>query len=376
MKLLFVGEFAGFAGGIERYIYKTAELLREHGHSISGLFKEPGKGEADFCTVFDKTYFLKELDSVPDDFDFAIIHKVRDPLIMATLLQRFRVITVIHDHEYYCPRHSLYYPIIYKNCFYTTSRLLCGLCGMTRLCSNSLLKKAYESFFTSPRLWHKICASERLVVLSEFMRKLAVTNGAPEDKTKIIYPYIKLPEVASSVKINSDPPHLLVPGQLVRGKGVDQLLKAVPKIKGEFVIDILGSGKDEERLRIQAKPLGEAVQFHGWQNHPETFFAKASAVLLPWRWLEPFGLVGPEALANGIPLVGFNVGGIDEYLIDGETGLLAPRGNIKAFAEAVSRIVASPELRAELGENGRELVRNKFSKQRFIESWETLLLSK
>ena len=374
MKLLFVGEFAGFAGGIERYMYQAAELMRERGHRIYGLFEMPGKDQNEFCKVFESTHFLDALDSVPEDIDIAIIHKIREPEALSAIMKRFPVISVIHDHEYYCPRHSLYYPFVHKNCHYTTSRLLCGLCGMTRSCRAGFAERANDSFIKKPRVWNLICASSYLVVLSDFMRNLAITNGAPAEKTEIIYPYIKIP-AKTERKQNRAEAHLLVAGQLIRGKGVDLLLSAVPHIKGNFTVDILGSGEEEENLRHLSKPLSidGKVKFHSWANHPERFFADAALAVLPWRWQEPFGLVGPEALANGIPLVGFDIGGIREYLIDGSTGLLVPYGDIKRLAAAVSQLLVDVELRRQMGANGRVYVQANFGRESFLGNWEYLL---
>src|SRR5690606_15526327 len=93
----------------------------------------------------------------------------------------------------------------------------------------------------------------------------------------------------------------------------------------------------------------------------------------PWRWQEPFGLVGPEALANGIPLVGFDIGGIREYLIDGSTGLLVPYGDIKRLAAAVSQLLVDVELRRQMGANGRVYVQANFGRESFLGNWEYLL---
>ena len=85
MKLLFVVYFDGFAGGIERYMYQAAELMRERGHRIYGLFEMPGKDQNEFCKVFESTHFLDALDSVPEDIDIAIIHKIREPEALSAI---------------------------------------------------------------------------------------------------------------------------------------------------------------------------------------------------------------------------------------------------------------------------------------------------
>jgi glycosyltransferase involved in cell wall biosynthesis len=68
-----------------------------------------------------------------------------------------------------------------------------------------------------------------------------------------------------------------------------------------------------------------------------------------------------EAMAAGLPVVGTRVGGIPGRVVDGETGLLVDRERPEELAAALDWLAASPERRAELGQRGRERVREHFS---------------
>jgi glycosyltransferase involved in cell wall biosynthesis len=61
------------------------------------------------------------------------------------------------------------------------------------------------------------------------------------------------------------------------------------------------------------------------------------------------------------PVVGTNVGGIPEVIVDEETGLLVPPRDIRSLAQAMGRLMADPDYRRELGRRGREMVVEKFS---------------
>ena len=122
-------------------------------------------------------------------------------------------------------------------------------------------------------------------------------------------------------------------------------------------------------LKRQAEPLGASVVFHGFSPSPDDAFRGVRAVVLPWRWQEPFGLVGPEALAHGVPIVGFDVGAVREYLEDGRTGLLVPSGDVAAFARAVERLLNDASFAAGLGSRGRELVASRFTASALLEGW-------
>ena len=113
--------------------------------------------------------------------------------------------------------------------------------------------------------------------------------------------------------------------------------------------------------------------FHGYSPDPDDIYRGVRAAVLPWRWQEPFGLVGPEALAHGVPLVGFDVGAAREYLVDGETGLLVPPGDTVALAQAIDRLLNDPAQAVSMGRRGRELVSARFTDDALLSGWRGLL---
>ena len=66
--------------------------------------------------------------------------------------------------------------------------------------------------------------------------------------------------------------------------------------------------------------------------------------------IEPFGRIAIEAMAAGTPVVGPNVGGISETVVDGETGILVAPGALDAFANATEQLIRDPSLRAKNGQ--------------------------
>lgn len=92
---------------------------------------------------------------------------------------------------------------------------------------------------------------------------------------------------------------------------------------------------------------------------------------------EAFGLTVLEAMACGTPVVGFDVGGIPDMVTPGETGLLAPAGDIEGLAAAIRQLLEDAELRARLGMNCRKRVLEKFTLERqaraYIVLYESLL---
>jgi glycosyltransferase involved in cell wall biosynthesis len=81
-----------------------------------------------------------------------------------------------------------------------------------------------------------------------------------------------------------------------------------------------------------------------------------------------------EAMATGLPVIATAVGGNPEVVVDGESGLLFPAGDVPALVSHLSRLSAQPGLRAQLGQRAIERVRNEFSLDSMVREYEQLYL--
>ena len=371
-RVLFISEFSGFAGGIERFIFHTARLLRAAGMEVLGQFDRPARDEARFLRGFDRICHAGETAEV----DLAVVHKISDPARLERLLEHYgdKLALYVHDHDYYCPRTYRYTPFGRKDCARPYSMLRCGLCAMA----------------TSPRHWRggpfaALAARtvkcrrrlelmrnvRRVAVLSEFMRDTLVSNGFAPENVTVIPPPVPVPEELPPRPENT-PPKLLFTGQLIRGKGVDQLLRALPLVRHPFTLTVAGDGNQRAELELLAARTGEAdrIRFTGWVPDPERLVFESDIAVLPFFWQEPFGLVGPEALARELPVVAFRTGGVDEWLRDGENGFAAPPRDIAGFAAAIEKLLEDRELRRRFGAAGRQLVRERFSEPEYVRRFE------
>ena len=367
-RVLFVSEFAGFTGGIERFIYQTAQLLRGAGFEVAGQFGHPARDEARFLRGFDHIYHSGETAEV----DLAVVHKVTDPEHLEKLLERYgdRLALYVHDHDYYCPRTYRYTPFGRKNCERAYSMTRCGLCAMAvspRRWRGGFFSELTARTVKCRRRLELLKKVPRVAVLSEFMRGNLVANGFAPERITVIPPPIPVPPELPPRPDNA-PPRLLFTGQLIRGKGVDQLLRALPLVRHPFVLMIAGEGNQRPELERLSASLGLAdkVNFAGWVADPEKLVLESNIAVLPFFWQEPFGLVGPEALARELPVVAFRTGGVDEWLRDGENGFAVPPRDVRGFAAAVEKLLEDPELRRRFGAAGRKLVKERFSEAEYV----------
>ena len=368
-KILFLGEYTGFAGGIERYAFQTAQLLRQHNFQVDWCGRTPAREEAAFRRGFDAVFAP---DEVQGGYDLAALHKLPPPETLRCWRKLFgeRLIFWAHDHDLYCPRHHYYTPFGRINCHRAYSPLRCALCA--RIASPRswrLLRRGQSELLRELR-------EHRAVVLSDFMRDNLCRNGFAPGLVRKIPPVIPVAaEAAPPETAETDAPlKLLFLGQLIRGKGADLLLDALASAKFPWRLRLVGDGKDRAMLEKRVRRAGWSGQaaLPGWLTDPEPELAACDAVVFPSRWQEPFGLSGAEGAAHGKPVVAFDTGGVREWLEDERNGFLAPPNDVAALADRLARL-RDPALRRQLGAAGRLLVRERFAPECFLKHFQALL---
>lgn len=138
-----------------------------------------------------------------------------------------------------------------------------------------------------------------------------------------------------------------------------------------------GGGPLRARCERLAEELGIAdrITFLGPVAHhdvPEVM--RSLDILVNCSRVESFGVVICEASASGKAVVATDVGGVRETVIDGTTGLLVPRDDPEALAQAICRLVEDPLLRQRMGEAGRRMVRERYKWPACVEDFERILL--
>jgi glycosyltransferase involved in cell wall biosynthesis len=156
---------------------------------------------------------------------------------------------------------------------------------------------------------------------------------------------------------------LVTASRLSLKNAVDDLIRSLRELPQTYKAFIVGAGEDGEMLHALTAELGleSRVVFAGSKTHDELPAILQSAdVFVRASLSEGLGNSFLEAMAAGIPIVGTEVGGIPDFLKDGETGLFCEPRNPSSLAKAVRRIQEEPGLRSRLVENGVRLVRERY----------------
>jgi D-inositol-3-phosphate glycosyltransferase len=152
-------------------------------------------------------------------------------------------------------------------------------------------------------------------------------------------------------------------GRLSREKGIVDLLHAWARAAPSALLVVVGPDMpghpwDEgPRVRALAATDGLAgrVLLFGASSDTALLYRAADLAVVPSHW-ESFGISAAEAMASGLPVVASAVGGLTDYVIDGENGRLVPRQNIEALAAAIDEIVADEDLRRRMGLAARQAI--------------------
>jgi glycosyltransferase involved in cell wall biosynthesis len=143
-------------------------------------------------------------------------------------------------------------------------------------------------------------------------------------------------------------------GRMTKLKGGDLLVRAVAEASARLgtpiTLTMVGDGPQRPDWEKLATRLNVRASFVGWKSGEDRWpwLRRASLLAVPSVWPEPFGLVGLEAAAFGVPAVAFDVGGIRDWLTPGENGFLVQRDSLHptAFADALVTAFSRPELLA------------------------------
>jgi glycosyltransferase involved in cell wall biosynthesis len=384
-RILFVHEHLGAFGGAEVNIALTAAELRTRGYEVGLLYdRTTGKDESAWRSLFSPIYQAGSSD--PEQVvagyspDIIYVHNPGKTQVLESLLKSRRpVVRMVHDHSMYCMRG-------YKYNYFT--RHICTHAASFRCvfpCLASVVRNPSGPVpikFSSLRAKKREIALNRrcdsLVVYSDYSRQELIRNGFDPERIHIHAPIRCEGDAAPWSRFSAEN-LILFAGQIIRGKGVDMLLKALARIKVPFHAVIMGDGNHRKKCEKLAQALGLAdrVQFTGYVPPGESreFYLRASVLAVSSLWPEPFGMVGPEAMRYGLPVVAFDAGGISEWLINGENGYLVPWAETGEFATRIEQLLMNKDLARELGRNGRDRVNRVYNVRHQVNVLEALFNS-
>ncbi len=235
------------------------------------------------------------------------------------------------------------------------------------------------------KVWHEFAVdrwlakrTDRVVVNSSAISEFYIEHGLPAEKFVVIANGVSRPAVSSQDRgellqsLNLPPEARLIGavGRLWPQKRLKDLIWAADLLKvirDDVHLLVIGDGPDRERLlryREQVR-IKDRVHFLGHRTDVESLLPHFDLLWLASGY-EGLPNVVMEAMAAGVPVVATDIPGTRELVISGETGFLVPVGDRAAFAQRANQILEDRELRARLGEAGKQRMESEFSVERMV----------
>jgi glycosyltransferase involved in cell wall biosynthesis len=376
VKILQLSKEFSATGGTGLYVSSVSRALAAAGHHVtvihsdsSPIDRSPGidqfhvdefdayTGEAAATAVARRV--MEIVDRARPDV--VHVHGNNNFVLQAALQRKHPTLKTLHVYDF-CPSGARYHDVGGRTCRHVPGALCVPRMAYKRCVTTkrpSTILWLYRRAMDAGRV-HGEAAG--IIVASAFVRDQALASGYAPDRLHVVPLFVDLP---------SDPPaplptapRLLFVGRVTREKGVTRLLHAARRLTGPWTLTIAGDGADLRRVKRLAARLGIAdrVEFPGWVggDRLHALYRNAQVVVVPSIWPEPFGLVGLEAMSHARPVVAFAVGGIPEWLSDGETGFLVPPRDVRSMAARIQQLLDDPTQAARMGLAGRARVERDF----------------
>lgn len=231
--------------------------------------------------------------------------------------------------------------------------------------------------------WFEKRSAARIVCPYRAARDEMVDHGVSEEVAAVV-PFCVDPRKFDQVTAEPPPPdspfRLFMVARLVEGKGHKELLQAVahlPHLHSKLRVVVLGDGAERPAIEAEMRRLrlGGLVDIMGHVANETVpaLMGTASAVVLPsYMPGETFPLSLIEGMAMRLPTIGSRWFGIPDIVAHGETGFVVEPRDVAGLASAIERLVTSPELARQMGQNGYERAMKFFTASAVAEAYDRI----
>lgn len=247
-------------------------------------------------------------------------------------------------------------------------RLAAKICGFKSIFTahgwaftEGVPERTAKIYRTLERLAAKI--TTHIITVSEYDRNLALKyKVAPPEQITVIHNGV--PDVEYPVRVNAPldrPMKLLMVARFGGQKDHKLLLSALKNCRDlHWTLDLVGRGDPQEfRTYCAENNMSDRVTFLGERDNVSDLLKDIDVFMLISRW-EGLPISILEAMRASVPVIASDVGGVRESVVDGKTGYLVPRGDVKSLELALRRIIKDPDNAFRMGMAGHELYKTSF----------------
>ena len=212
-------------------------------------------------------------------------------------------------------------------------------------------------------------------------RKLDLLVALNQEDAKDWSRFLRTKVITNVVHLNSsgrvasqDNKRVIFVGRYTEQKGIPDLFKIWQLVHSKYpdwYLDLFGEGELLNDISAEAERLNMNIHIHQSDHHIFDRYMESSIFVLTSLY-EPFGLVMPEAMSCGLPVVSFDCPtGPADIITDGVDGYLIQKRDIQLFAEKLCLLIESPDLRKKMGA-AAIVSSQRFSAEKIMSKWENL----
>jgi glycosyltransferase involved in cell wall biosynthesis len=353
MRILIANDGVSDAGGVQAYLTAIVPALASRGHAVAFAYctdsgsrdaRPSPRGLAMFRFGAGKNDALEAIRRWAPDICYS--HNMRDLAVERSLGAVAPVVKFMHGYFGTCisglKMHAFPHAACCDRVFGPACAALyvprrCGRLNPVALVSGWRWASAQQSLFET---------YSAIVVASAHMQREYVRHGCGQARVHV-NPLFPTNDVDPSISQVPTEPHIAFLGRMTMLKGGDLLIGAVrhaaERLGRAVQLTMMGDGPQRQEWEALASRLNVAATFTGWVNGGDRWkmLRRASAVALPSLWPEPFGLVGLEAGALGVPAIAVDAGGVKQWLHPGINGVLVPSpATDRTFGDALAELLA------------------------------------
>jgi len=356
MRILIANDGFGDAGGVQNYLDAVAGGLAARGHSLAILHRDTTPAPFAEAPTRRLPQFSVAHEGIEPTLarvarwapDVCFSHNMNVLAVDHALIARWPVVKFMHGYLGTCIGGQKRFGFPFARPCDRRFGLPCLALYGPRHCGE-LKVGPFVRHYLWAREQHELLDRYRtIVVASEHMRREYVRHGVPPSHILVNQLFPTHAESPSGVAEPCGEWSVAFSGRMAVLKGGDLLVHAIAeastRLGREIRLLLIGDGPQRPVWERLASDRGVPWTSAGWLRGDERWrwLRRASVLAVPSTWPEPFGLVGLEAAALGIPAVAFDVGGVREWLRPGINGHLVPADPPRAssFADALVHMFA------------------------------------
>jgi glycosyltransferase involved in cell wall biosynthesis len=400
MRILITNKYFYLKGGADQSMFRNAGLLRSKGHELAFFsmhhpLNKPTEYQKYFVsnvdyharhTLFERMKIVRNIiynkeanrkfeelikDFRPDVIQsHSIYHQLSPSIYAVAKKHKVPVVQFLHDYKVVCPAYLLF-----------TKDRICPdrckgkrffWCTLKRCNDNSITKSMLSSLemYVHRALCNYYGMVDLFISPSRFMTQKVLSMGLQPKEILTLPYFIETHDITPSYTWKNR--EIIYFGRLSREKGIKTLISAVKGL--DVKLTVIGSGPLQEDLsRYVSDNRMQNVSFIPYMERSELLVRLQDCMftVVPSEWNENYPNTVMESFACGKPVIGADIGGIPEMVMNDRTGLTFEPGNGDDLREKILLFLSNPERITAMGRKARKFIQTEFTEddyyRKFIE---------